>query len=144
MSVISMALHAYRTFCGFEPCGRPKQSRSPVRQTSLGFDANPPRVGPKVPSTSRYLRMRTVLIQASLLLDFAGTKSLGLEILLSKQGTNWVGSGWIPNEVEVRDHKDEGKARFLAVNIVGKRSEKHDSFDVVIPPISAVFAGGIL
>src|SRR3954462_8380149 len=82
--------------------------------------------------------------QATLLPDFQGTKTVSIQLSLAKQGANWVGTAVVPNEVEVRDNKDEAKVRILALNAIARRDEKQFQLNVIIPPIAATFANGIL
>src|SRR5205085_11984615 len=82
--------------------------------------------------------------QATLLVDFQSAKSANIQLSLTKQGTNWVGTSVVSNDVEVRDNKDEAKVRVLVLDPVARRDEKQFNLNVVIPPIAASFANGVL
>lgn len=109
---------------------------------SVGVTPNPLRRGEPFAIT---VAASPDVSQSTLLLDFMGTKSVsGVQLSLTKQGTNWIGAGAVPYEVEVRDNKDEAKLRVLVFDPVARRAEKQLYMNVVIPPIAASFANGIL
>src|SRR3954463_1559474 len=109
---------------------------------SVGVSPNPLRRGEPFAIT---VAASPDVSQATLVVEFQGSKSVGgLQLSLTKQGTNWIGSSAVPNDVAVRDNKDEAKLRVLVFDPLARRAEKQFYLNVIIPPIAASFANGIL
>ncbi|HEY0551484.1 MAG TPA: calcium-binding protein, partial [Verrucomicrobiae bacterium] len=85
------------------------------------------------------------VIQATAVLDFRKGEPQFLEVPLTKQGSNWVGSGVVPLELAFgAPHKAEAKVRVLVLDVALRRDEQTIRVEVKVPSITAVFAGGIL
>jgi Ca2+-binding RTX toxin-like protein len=82
--------------------------------------------------------------QASATIDFHRSKSSSLQFSLTLQGTNWVASRVIPSDLDLRDNKDEAKVRVIVLDAQGHRDEKLFQANVIVPPVTAAFSGGIL
>jgi Ca2+-binding RTX toxin-like protein len=83
--------------------------------------------------------------QATAVLDFLKGQPQFLEVPLTKQGSNWVGSGVVPLELRFEDpHKAEAKVRVLVLDVALRPAELTVRVPVRVPVITAIFAGGIL
>jgi Ca2+-binding RTX toxin-like protein len=83
--------------------------------------------------------------QATAVLNFLKGTPEYLEVRLSKQGSNWVGSGVVPLELRFADpHKAEAKVKVLVLDAALRSAELIVRLPVNVPDIAAVFAGGVL
>jgi Ca2+-binding RTX toxin-like protein len=81
---------------------------------------------------------------AAATVDFHPGQTPSLQIPLTKQGLIWVGSGLIPPDLRLLPNKDEAKVTGLVVDASLHRDEATVRVDVIVPTVTAVFAGGIL
>src|SRR5690349_15668119 len=88
-------------------------------------------------------RASTDVTQATTTVDFFRLKDPPLRFSLSQQGANWVGSGIVPN-LDLSTNKDEARVRVIVFDALGHRDETLLRVNVVVPPVTAAFSGGIL
>jgi len=82
---------------------------------------------------------------ATAVVDFRKGEPPLLEVPLSRQGTNWTGSGVVPADISLKNpQKTEAKISALVIDGALRRREATIKVDVNPLTISAVFAGGIL
>lgn len=82
---------------------------------------------------------------ATAVVDFGKGEPPLLQVPLTRQGTNWTGSGVVPADISLKNpQKTEAKISALVIDGALRRREATIKVDVNPLTISAVFAGGIL
>ena len=83
--------------------------------------------------------------QATAVINFWKATPEYLEVLLTRQGSNWVGSGVVPLELRFADpHKAEAKIKVLVLDAALRPAEQIVRLPVNVPNIAAVFTGDII
>jgi len=109
---------------------------------SIGVSPNPMTIAQNFTVT---VAASADVTQATAVVDFWKAQPEFLEVPLTRQGTNWVGTGVVPLELRFDDpHKAEAKVRVLVLDAALRQDELTVRVAVNVPSISAVFSGGIL